>query len=100
MPTLECLDERTQQIQKSITMMDEKLTRRFDSFDEGVNERLAKLEKDVAEIKINSAREDGQKSVTLWVGGAVLALLGAIGNMTMLWLLGPNGILSKPPIGH
>jgi hypothetical protein len=74
--------------------MDKKLTERFDSLDEGVNERLANLEKDVAEIKISSAREDGQKSVTLWVGGAVLAMLGAIGNMVLVWLLGPKGPLS------
>lgn len=95
MPTLECLDERTKLILDRISSMDAKVTKRFDEFDSAFNERLTRLEDDVDAIKLSSAREDGQKSVTLWVGGLVLAMLGAIGNMILVWLLGPKG-----PLGH
>ncbi|MGJ0503133.1 MAG: hypothetical protein ACR65X_05175 [Methylocystis sp.] len=71
------------------------MSRRFDAFDETVGARLSALDKDVAEIKISSAREDGQKSVTLWVGGLVLAIVGAIGNMLLVWILGPKGPLGS-----
>ncbi|MGJ0503888.1 MAG: hypothetical protein ACR65X_09130 [Methylocystis sp.] len=72
MPNLEYLDERTKRILSRLDDMDLRITRRFDAFDETVGARLSELDKDVSEIKISAAREDGQKSVTLWVGGLVL----------------------------
>ena len=95
MPNLECLDERTKQILSRIDDMDLRMSRRFDTFDETVGARLSALDKDVAEIKISAAREDGQKTVTLWVGGLVLAIVGAIGNMLLVWILGPKGPLGS-----
>jgi hypothetical protein len=95
MPTLECLDERSKQTLDRLNDLSEQLMRRFDSFEAGVGKRLSALESDVAVIKQERAREDGQKTVTLWVGGAVLAMLGAIGNMLLVWILGPKG-----PLGH
>ena len=81
MPNLECLDERTKQILSRIDDMNLRMTRRFDAFEEGVHERMTVLEKEVASIRISDARAEGQKTVTLWVGGLVLAVIGAIGNM-------------------
>jgi hypothetical protein len=95
MPTLECLDERSKQILDRLKDMDDRIAQRLDSFEEGVGKRLSKVEEDLASIKQERAREDGQKTVTLWVGGAVLAMLGAIGNMLLVWILGPKG-----PLGH
>lgn len=95
MPTLECLDERSKQILSRIDDMDLRINRRFDSFEEGVGERLKALEADIAIIKQENAREDGKKTVSLWVGGMVLAMLGAIGNMVLVWLLGPKGPLGN-----
>lgn len=95
MPTLECLDERSKQTLSRLEDLDERLMRRFDSFEEGIGKRISAIEADVAQIKQERAREDGQKTVTLWVGGAVLAMLGAIGNMILVWILGPKG-----PLGH
>jgi hypothetical protein len=94
-PNLEYLDERTKQILSRLDDMDLRITRRFDAFDETVGARLSELDKDVSEIKISAAREDGQKSVTLWVGGLVLAIVGAIGNMLLVWILGPRGPLGS-----
>ena len=95
MPNLECLDERTKQILSRIDDMDLRITRRFDTFEEGAHERMAALEKEVASIKISDARAEGQKTVTLWVGGLVLAVVGAIGNMLLVWVLGPKGPLGS-----
>ena len=95
MPNFECLDERTKQILSRIDDMDLRITRRFDTFEDGARERMAALEKEVASIKISDAREEGQKTVTLWVGGLVLAIIGAIGNMLLVWLLGPKGPLGS-----
>jgi hypothetical protein len=95
MPTLECLDERSKQILDRLKDMDDRIAQRLASFEEGVGKRLSKVEEDLASIKQERAREDGQKTVTLWVGGAVLAMLGAIGNMILVWILGPKG-----PLGH
>jgi predicted nuclease with TOPRIM domain len=105
MPTLECLDERTRRILDAVEDMKSDFTARFDSVDSAFSLRLSKLEadiretkKDVIEIKLASSKQEGQKGVVIFVGGIILALLGAIGNMVLLWLLGPNGLLHKPPI--
>lgn len=105
MPTLECLDERTKRILDAIEEMKADFTARFDTVDTIFSQRLAKLEaevretkKDVVEIKLTSSKQEGQKGVVIFVGGITLAMLGAIGNMVLLWLLGPNGLLNKPPI--
>jgi hypothetical protein len=95
MPNLECLDERTKQILSRIDDMDLRITRRFDTFEDGARERMVALEKEVSAIKISDARAEGQKTVTLWVGGLVLAVIGAIGNMLLVWLLGPKGPLGS-----
>ncbi|MFA7308410.1 MAG: hypothetical protein WC026_17265 [Hyphomicrobium sp.] len=107
MPTLECLDERTKRILDALEEMKSDFTVRFDSVDAAFSQRLTKLEseiketkKDVIEIKLASSKQEGQKGVFIFVGGLVLAMLGAVGNMILLWLLGPNGLLHKPPIGN
>ena len=95
MPNLECLDERTKQILSRIDDMDERITRQFDAFQEGAHARMVALEREIAAIKLSDARAEGQKTVTLWVGGLVLAIVGGIGNMLIVWVLGPKGPLGS-----
>lgn len=95
MPTIECLDERTRQILDRIEDMDERLTKRFDDTVKTTNTRIALLESSVEKIKIDTAEANGKRTVAVWVGGMALALLGAVGNMILVWLVGPKG-----PLGH
>ena len=105
MPTLECLDERTKRILAAIEDMKHDFTARFDSVDSEFSLRLSHLESDIREtkkdiisIKISSSKEEGQKGVVIFIGGIVLTLLGAVGNMVIVWVLGPAGPLNKPPL--
>lgn len=96
MPDISCLDERTKAILERITEMDERLTGTFGKQFDAIDARLKELDLEVQKLKLQFAVEDGRKSVTMWVGGMVLAMLGAVANMLLLWLLGPNGPLHSP----
>lgn len=90
MPTLECLDERSVLILRRLEEIKTDLEVRGEKLDK----QLIALEQRVSKIELDLAGENGKKSVLVWVGGVVFALLGAIANMIWVWLAGPKGPLS------
>src|SRR5512135_875926 len=102
MPTLECLDERTQRVLDKLDEMYELFTANHRQLKEmyvrretAVDDRLSEMDKEIQQLKLIIAREDGRKSITMWIGGTVIAMGGALANTFLIWFLGPNGPLNK-----
>jgi hypothetical protein len=102
MPTLECLDERSKTIIKTLDDLSDKISAQYADLrtyvadrDEKIDERLKSIEKDVQDLKLSRAEDNGKRSVLILIGGfaltAISAIFGAVGNILYQWLTGPNG---------
>ncbi len=102
MPTLECLDERTQRVLDKLEEMYELFTTNHRQLKDmylrreaSVDEKFSEIENKIHALELVIAKEDGRKSITMWLGGAVIAMGGALANTFLIWFLGPNGPLNK-----
>ena len=102
MPTLECLDERSRAIIKTLDDLSETLTVQYkeirfciDERDKRIDVKLRQIEADIQDLKLTRAEDKGKRSILIFIGGlaltAISAIFGAVGNILYQWLTGPSG---------
>lgn len=102
MPTLECLDERSRTIIKTLDDLSDKISIQHQEIrayieerDRSLDAKLKEIIDDVQDLKLTRAKDEGKQSILILVGGvaltAISAIFGAIGNILYQWLTGPSG---------
>ena len=102
MPTLECLDERSRTIIKTLDDLSDKISIQHQEIrayieerDKSIDAKLKEIIEDVQDLKLSRAEDRGKRSILIFIGGialtAISAIFGAVGNILYQWLTGPSG---------
>ena len=102
MPTLECLDERSRTIIKTLDDLSDKISIQHQEIrayieerDKSIDAKLKEIIGDVQDLKLSRAEDKGKRSILIFIGGialtAISAIFGAVGNILYQWLTGPSG---------
>lgn len=104
MPTMECLEERTRIILKTLDDLGSKITLQhqeirlyIEARDKEFSAKLKEIEEDIEDLKLTRAEDHGKRSMLIFMGGIALAaisgIFGAIGNILYQWATSAHGLI-------